>query len=74
MITQAQAEQMFEQMIKQSGAKISIDFIIDAQFEEPLYIAVVIDESGEQDISGTRLPAIRKSDGELVDFEFPCPA
>ena len=61
-------------MIETSGGNYTLDFVMEAQFEEPLYVPVLIDENGEQLLPGEKLQSIEKSTGRLVDFIFPCPA
>ena len=74
MITLEQAKLMFSEMIETSGGNYTLDFVMEAQFEEPLYVPVLIDENGEQLLPGEKLQSIEKSTGRLVDFIFPCPA
>lgn len=74
MITLEQAKIMFNDMIKDSGKDYKLDVVLVAEFDEPLYIPVLIDENGEQLLPGEKLQSIEKSTGRLVDYIFPCPA
>lgn len=74
MITLERAKEMFAKMISESGKNYRIDIVWEIEDEEPIYVMMVIDEEGKQQLPGRLFPAIRKSDGELVDWEYPCPA
>lgn len=74
MITLERAKEMFTKMISESGKNYRIDIVWEIDDEEPIYAMMVIDEEGNQQLPGRLFPAIRKSDGELVDWEYPCPA
>ena len=74
MITLKEAENRFSEMIRDSGKNYKLDTVLVAEFEETLYIPVVIDEDGTQLLPGDKLLSIEKSTGNLVRFIFPCPA
>lgn len=74
MITLEQAKKIFAQMIADSGKQYRIDNVWEIEFDDPIYVMTVIDENGNQQLPGSLFPAIRKSDGMIVDYEFPCPA
>ena len=74
MVTLKEAEKLFNEMIKNSGKNYKLDTILEAEFEEPLYVPVLIDENGEQLLPGEKISSIEKLTGNLVDFIYPCPA
>ena len=74
MITLERAKEMFAQMIADSGREDQIDNVWEIEFDDPIYVMMVIDKEGNQQLPGRLFPAIRKSDGKIVDFEYPCPA
>lgn len=43
----------------------------EIDFDEPIYVMTVIDENGNQQLSGILFPAIRKSDGMIAHYVFP---
>ena len=73
MITLEQAKEMFEGMIAESGGSYQIYEVWEVNFTEPLYVMTVIDDVGVQHFPGDPFKSIRKSDGCLVPFQFPCP-
>ena len=73
MITLEQAIVMFEELLKNSPEKYTVQKIWEIQFDDPLYVMVVRDERGKQVFPGEVFPSIRKADGSFVDFYFPCP-
>lgn len=73
MITLEQAIVMFEELLKNSPEKYTVQKIWEIQFDDPLYVMVVRDERGKQVFPGEVFPSIRKADGSFVDFCFPCP-
>lgn len=74
MITLEQAKKIFAQMIADSGKQCQIDDVWEIEFDDPIYVMMVIDEDGNQQLPGILFPAIRKSDGAIINYEFPCPA
>lgn len=74
MVSLEQAKAIFAEIVKQSGEKYEIEQVQEIQLEEPLYVMIALDENGEQIFPGERFPSIRKKDGELIDYSFPCPA
>ena len=74
MITLEQANKMFENMIAKSGKSYQIFEVWEVEIDEPLYVMTVIDDSGIQHFPGDPFKSIRKTDGGLVHFQFPCPA
>lgn len=74
MITIEQATRMFEEMVAKSNEKYQIEYIGEAEFEEPLYFMIVIDGQGKQRFPGEVFPCIRKADGALENYSFPTPA
>lgn len=74
MITLEQAKKMFEDMIAKSQRSYQMYEAWEIDFDEPIYVMTVIDEDGVQHFPGDPFQSIRKSDGTLIDFEFPCPA
>ena len=73
MITLEQAKKMFEGMIAESGGSYQIYEVWEVNFTDPLYVMTVIDDAGVQHFPGDPFKSIRKSDGCLVSFQFPCP-
>lgn len=73
MITLEQATAMFEELLKNSPEKYTVQKIWEIQFDDPLYVMVVRDENGKQVFPGEVFPSIRKEDGSFVEFYFPCP-
>ena len=73
MITLEQAKEMFKGMIAESGESYQIYEVWEVNFTEPLYVMTVIDDVGVQHFPGDPFKSIRKSDGCLVPFQFPCP-
>ena len=74
MITLEQAKSIFEDMIKQTGEKFEIFEVWEIDADFPIYVMTVIDENGVQRMPGDPFKSIRKEDGALIDFSFPCPA
>lgn len=74
MVTLEQAKAMFEEMISKSEREYQMFEAWEIKYEEPIYVMTVIDENGVQHFPGDPFPSIRKSDGKLIDYEFPCPA
>lgn len=74
MITLEQAKKMFEDMIAESKKSYQVYEVWEIDLDEPIYVMTAIDEDGAQHFPGDPFQSIRKSDGALVDFEFPCPA
>lgn len=74
MITLEKAKEIFAQMVIDSGKKCQIDAVWEIESEEPIYVMTVVDEDGRQQLPGRLFPAIRKKDGSIVDWEYPCPA
>lgn len=74
MITLEQAKAQFAKMIADSGKSYRIDNVWEIQFEDPIYVMMVIDEEGNQQLPGSIFPSIRKKDGAIIDYHFPCPA
>lgn len=74
MITLEQAKEAFARMVAESGKDCQIDEVWEIEFDDPIYVMTVIDKNGNQQLPGSLFPAIRKSDGVIVDYEFPCPA
>lgn len=74
MVSLEQAKAIFADMIKQSGEPFEVEQVQEIQLEEPLYVMIALDEKGEQIFPGERFPSIRKADGALIDYSFPCPA
>lgn len=74
MITLEQAKKMFEDMIARSEKSYQMYEVWEIDLNEPIYVMTVIDEYGVQHFPGDPFQSIRKSDGALIDFEFPCPA
>jgi hypothetical protein len=75
-INRAQAMQIAEKMIKQSRKKLCITAFesIDYVDGDGLFIFCVQDQdTGRYYYPGELFKAIRKSDGQLVDFELPPP-
>ena len=71
MITLLEAKKMFEQMLKETKAKCSIDDVWEIEVDEPIYVATVSDAEGNQFLPGEFLPCIKKENGELIDWKFP---
>ena len=71
MITIDQAEEMFEEMIKESKKKYYLDQISEISFEEPIYVMIALDDNGNQIFPGEVFPSIRKKDGAIIDYRFP---
>lgn len=74
MVTPEEARAIFEEMVKKSGKKYRVEYVVELHLEDPIYYMLAQDEKGKQIFPGEVFPSIRKRDGELVDFEFPCPA
>lgn len=74
MITLEQAKAMFADMVTKCAEKFTIDDIWEVQFDEPIYVMTVIDTDGNQYLPGVKFPSIRKKDGTVIDYQFPCPA
>lgn len=74
MITLEQAKKMFEDMIAGCEKTYQMYEAWEIEFDDPIYVMTVIDEEGVQHFPGDPFQSIRKSDGALIDFEFPCPA
>ena len=74
MVTLEQAKEMFAEMVAKSDKKYQIDGIWEISFEDPIYVMMVIDENGDQLLPGEAFPCIRKADGAIIDWHFPCPA
>lgn len=74
MITLDQARKMFENMVAQSTEPYEIFEVWEIEFNDPIYVMTVIDGEGVQHFPGDPFQSIRKSDGALIDYEFPCPA
>ena len=74
MVTLEQAKSMFNKMVSDSEYSYEIFDVWEVKLNEPIYVMTVIDENGVQRFPGDPFPSIRKSDGELVDYSFPCPA
>lgn len=74
MITLEYAKSMFADMIAKSEEQYTIDEVWEIQFDEPIFVMTVIDAEGIQYLPGVKFPSIRKSDGALIDDQFPCPA
>lgn len=60
-------------MIANSKEKYQLFEAWEIDFDEPIYVMTVIDEKGIQHFPGDPFPSIRKSDGKLIDYSFPCP-
>ncbi|MBQ9081966.1 MAG: hypothetical protein IJY28_00520 [Clostridia bacterium] len=77
MITLEQAIDMYTQMIKDSGQNYRIDFVWEIEDDDSkdgcLYIVMLLDEENVQHLPGV-FPAIRKSDGALIPWEYGCPS
>ena len=71
MITLDEAKEMFYEMVSKSEKKYRIKQIWEIQFEEPLYVMMVVDENGEQFFPGEVFPCINKKDGSLSDWTYP---
>lgn len=74
MITLERAKEMFAQMVSDSGKNYQIDAVWEIEYDDPIYVMTVIDEDGKQHLPGDLFQSIRKRDGSLIDYEFPCPA
>lgn len=74
MITLQEARDIFQKMIDSQESKYNICEIWEIDYDDPIYVMTVIDESGYQLFPGEVFQSIRKKDGKLVDFSFPCPA
>lgn len=74
MIALEQAKIMFEDMVAKCAERFTIDDIWEIQFDEPIYVMTVIDADGVQYLPGVKFPCIRKKDGAIIDYQFPCPA
>lgn len=74
MITLEHAKKMFEDMIAECEKSYQMYEAWEISFDEPIYVMTVIDEYGVQHFPGDPFPSIRKSDGALIDYRFPCPA
>lgn len=74
MITLEQAKIMFADMVAKSEKKFTIDDIWEIQFDDPVYVMTVVDTNGNQYLPGEKFPCIRKKDGTVIDYQFPCPA
>lgn len=73
MITIEQAKKIFEDMINKAEERYEIFEVWEIDWDFPIYVMSVIDEHGEQRMPGNPFKSIRKDNGELVDFYFPCP-
>ncbi len=74
MITLEQAKVMFAEMVAKSEEKFIIDEVWEIEFDDPIYVMTVTDVDGNQYLPGVKFPCIRKSDGTLFNYQFPCPA
>ena len=74
MITLEQAKNMFADLIAKSNEKFTMDEVWEIEFDEPIYVMTVIDTAGDQHLPGSKFPSIRKRDGAIIDYKFPCPA
>lgn len=74
MVTLEQAKKKFAELVAKSEKNYQIDDIWEISLAEPIYVMMVIDENGDQLLPGEAFPSIRKSDGALIDFKYPCPA
>ena len=74
MITLERAEEMFAQMVIDSGENYQIDAVWEIEYDDPIYVMTVIDGEGKQHLPGYPFRSIRKRDGALIDYQFPCPA
>lgn len=74
MITLERARIMFADMVAKNEEKFVIDEIWEIQFDEPIFVMTVTDAEGVQYLPGVKFPSIRKSDGAIIDYQFPCPA
>lgn len=74
MITLEKAREMFAEMIAEKGGEYHMDQVWEIEFDDPIYVMTVLDKNDEQFLPGEVFPSIRKRDGALVDYEFPCPA
>lgn len=74
MLTLDQAKSVFADMVANSEEKFVIDEVWEIQFDEPIFVMTVTDAGGNQYLPGVKFPCIRKKDGALVDYQFPCPA
>lgn len=74
MITLEQAEAMFCEMVANSGKKYQVEKVWEIKFDDPIYVMMAIDKDGNKILPGDMFPSIRKEDGTVVDYNFPCPA
>ena len=74
MVSLEQAREIFADLVKKSGEQYRIEQVQEIQFEEPIYVMIALDANGDQVFPGEKFPSIRKSDGALIDYSFPCPA
>jgi hypothetical protein len=77
MISIQEAKKIAEQLIKNSGRNLTITSFSEIHSDDAdrdLYIFSVADkDTDESFFFGELFPAIRKSDGKLVDFPMPPP-
>ena len=65
---------MFEDLISASEKPYEMYEVWEVEFDDPIYVMTVIDEEGIQHFPGSPFQSIRKRDGALIDFYFPCPS
>ena len=74
MVTLEQAKTKFAEIVAKNGSGYQIADVWELSLSDPIYVMMLIDENGNQLFPGEVFPSIRKSDGVLVDFKYPCPA
>lgn len=74
MITLEQAEKKLCEIVAACDETVRVLKVWEIQFDDPLYVVMCVDKYGNKIYPGERFPSIRKRDGEVVNWEEPCPS